>query len=162
MTIMKISVFGLGYVGSVTATCFADKGHDVIGVEVNPDKLALFRAGQTPLFEPGLAELLAKVHGADRFGATADAAEAIRNSTISFICVGTPSKKGGQSDLSHVEHVSREIGEAVKAKNAPHTVVVRSTMLPGNIEAVVAPRFAGACVVANPEFMREGSAIRDF
>ena len=75
MTIMKISVFGLGYVGSVTATCFADKGHDVIGVEVNPDKLALFRAGQTPLFEPGLAELLAKVHGADRFGATADAAD---------------------------------------------------------------------------------------
>jgi GDP-mannose 6-dehydrogenase len=168
---MKISVFGLGYVGSVTAACFADKGHDVIGVEVNADKLALFRAGQTPLFDPGLAELLAKVHGAGRFGATADAPEAIRGSSLSFICVGTPSKKGGQADLSHVEHVSREIGEALRSKQGKHTVVVRSTMLPGSIEGVVIPQIESASgkreghdfhVVANPEFMREGSAIRDF
>ena len=168
---MKISIFGLGYVGSVTAACFADKGHDVIGVEVNPDKLALFRAGQTPLFEPGLAELLAKVHGAGRFDATADAAEAIRGSSISFICVGTPSKKGGHADLSHVEHVSQEIGEALRGKQGTHTVVVRSTMLPGSIEGVVIPQIESASgkregqdfhVVANPEFMREGSAIRDF
>ncbi len=168
---MKISVFGLGYVGSVSAACFADKGHEVIGVEVNPDKLALFRAGQTPLFEPGLAELLANTHGAGRFGATADAAEAIRSSSISFICVGTPSKKGGQPDLSHVEHVSREIGEALRGKQGMHTVVVRSTMLPGSIEGVVIPQIEAASgkhegrdfhVVANPEFMREGSAIRDF
>jgi GDP-mannose 6-dehydrogenase len=168
---MKISVFGLGYVGSVTAACFADKGHDVLGVEVNPDKLALFRAGQTPLFEPALAELLAKVHGASRLGATANAAEAIRNSTISFICVGTPSKKGGQADLTHVEHVSREIGEALRSKQGTHTIVVRSTILPGSIEGVVIPHIESASgkregqdfhVVANPEFMREGSAIRDF
>jgi GDP-mannose 6-dehydrogenase len=168
---MKISVFGLGYVGSVTAVCLADREHGVIGVEVNPDKLSLFRAGQTPLFEPGLAELLTKVHGAGRFTATASAAEAIQNSTVSFICVGTPSKKGGQADLSHVEHVSREIGEALRAKNAPHTVVIRSTMLPGSIESVVVPHIESASgkregkdfhVVANPEFMREGSAIRDF
>ncbi len=168
---MKISVFGLGYVGSVTAACFADKGHDVIGVEVNADKLALFRAGKTPLFDPGLAELLAKVHGAGRFDATSDATKAIGNSSLSFICVGTPSKKGGQADLSHVEHVSREIGEALRGKRGSHTVVVRSTMLPGSIEAVVIPQIESASgkreshdfhVVANPEFMREGSAIRDF
>jgi GDP-mannose 6-dehydrogenase len=168
---MKISVFGLGYVGSVTAVCLADREHDVIGVEANPDKLALFRAGQTPLFEPGLAELLAKVHHTGRFAATASPAEAIQNSTVSFICVGTPSKKGGQADLSHVEHVSREIGEALRGKNVPHTIVVRSTMLPGSIESVVIPQIESASgkqegrdfyVVANPEFMREGSAIRDF
>jgi len=168
---MKISVFGLGYVGSVTAACFADRNHDVIGVETNPDKLALFRDGQSPLFEPGLAELLARVHGAGRFTATADPAQAIHQSTVSFICVGTPSKKGGQADLSHVEHVSREIGEALRGKDVPHTIVVRSTMLPGSIESVVVPQIESASgkregrdfhVVANPEFMREGSAIRDF
>src|SRR5580698_6425364 len=103
---MRISIFGLGYVGSVTAVCFADKEHDVIGVETNPDKLTMFRSGRTPLFEPGLAELLTKVHDAGRFTATASVVEAIQGSTVSFICVGTPSKKGGQADLSHVEHVS--------------------------------------------------------
>lgn len=168
---MRISVFGLGYVGSVTAVCLADREHNVIGVEASPDKLTLFRAGQTPLFEPGLAELLAKVHNDGHFTATADPARAIRDSTVSFICVGTPSKKGGQADLSHVEHVAREIGEALRDKTAPHTIVVRSTMLPGSVESVVVPQIesaSGKCegrhfhVVANPEFMREGSAIRDF
>jgi GDP-mannose 6-dehydrogenase len=168
---MKISVFGLGYVGSVTAACFADKGHDVIGVEVNPDKLASFRAGQTPLFEPGLGELLARVHGAGRFTATDNAMEAIHDTTLSFICVGTPSKKGGQADLSHVEHVSREIGEALRGKQGVHAVVIRSTMLPGGIEDIVIPQIESASgkregqdfhVIANPEFMREGSAISDF
>jgi GDP-mannose 6-dehydrogenase len=168
---MKVSVFGLGYVGSVTAACLADKGHDIIGVEVNPDKLALFQSGKSPLFEPGLAELLAKVHGAGKFTATGSAAEAIARSEISFICVGTPSKKGGQPDLAHVENVSREIGEALRTKNTPHSVVVRSTMLPGSIESVVILQIESASgrregkdfhVVANPEFMREGSAIKDF
>lgn len=168
---MKISVFGLGYVGSITAACFADKGHHVIGVEVNPEKLALFQAGESPLFEPGLTELLAKVHGTAKFTATGVAAEAIARTEISFICVGTPSKKGGQPDLSHVESVSREIGEALRAKKASHTVVVRSTMLPGSIESVVASQIESASgkregkdfrVLANPEFMREGTAIKDF
>src|ERR1017187_10461527 len=168
---MNISFFVLGYVGSVTASCFADKCHDVICVDVNPEKLELFRAGKTTLFYPGLAELLAEVHGGCRFDATADAAEAIRGSSLSFICDGTTSKKGGQADLSHVEHVSREIGEALRSKQGAHTVVVRSTMLPGSIEGVVIPQIESASgkhegqdfhVVANPEFMREGSAIRDF
>ena len=161
---MNVSVFGLGYVGSVTAACFADKGHDVVGVEVNPDKLALFQAGQSPLFEPGLAELLHRVHTAGNFTATGSASEAIAPTEISFICVGTPSRKGGQPDLAHVESVSREIGEALRNKNEPHTVVVRSTMLPGSIEGIVAPHLGhkDCAVVANPEFMREGSAIKDF
>ncbi len=159
---MKVSVFGLGYVGSVTASCLADKGHEVIGVEVNSTKLALFQSGKSPLFEPGLAELLARVHKSGKFTATSSAAEAVNKSDISFICVGTPSKKGGQADLSYVERVCDEIGAAVKAKKMPHTVVVRSTMLPGNIERVVVPRVLGGRVVANPEFMREGSAIKDF
>jgi GDP-mannose 6-dehydrogenase len=168
---MNTSVFGLGYVGSVTAVCLADREHHVIGVETNPDKLALFRAGQTPLFEPGLAEFLARVHASKHFRATDSAAEAIQNSTVSFICVGTPSRKGGQPDLSHVEHVCREIGETLRNKDALHTIVVRSTMLPGSIESVVIPQIESASgkregrdfhVVANPEFMREGSAIRDF
>ncbi len=168
---MNISVFGLGYVGSVTAACFAERGQRVIGVEVNPAKLALFQAGKTPVFEPGLEALLQKVHAAGRFSATSSAAEAIQQSEISFICVGTPSKKGGQPDLAHVENVSREIGEALRAKSSPHVIVVRSTMLPGSIEQTITPRIEAASgkregkdfhVVANPEFMREGSAIRDF
>ncbi len=162
---MKVSVFGLGYVGSVTAACFADKGHCVIGVEVNPDKLTLFKAGQSPLFEPGLSELLARVHREGRFTATDDFPA---DSDLSFICVGTPSRKDGAPDLSHVERVCRDIGAVLRDG---HVVVVRSTMLPGSIEGVVVPALESASgkregkdfhVVANPEFMREGSAIRDF
>jgi GDP-mannose 6-dehydrogenase len=171
---VKISVLGLGYVGSVTAVCLADKRHDVIGVEANPDKLKLFQAGRSPLFEPGLAELLAKVCGAKHFTATASAFEAIQATDLSFVCVGTPSKRGGQPDVSHVENVSREIGEALRAKNtshAKHAVVIRSTMLPGSIEDIIVPQIESSSgkregedfhVSANPEFMREGSAIRDF
>ena len=99
---MNISVFGLGYVGSVTAVCFADKGHRVIGIEVNAEKLALFQQGKSPLFEPGLTELLEKTHKAKLFSATASATEAVHNSEISFICVGTPSRKDGAPDLSHI------------------------------------------------------------
>ncbi len=168
---MKISIFGLGYVGSVTAACFANKKHRVIGVEVNPDKLALFRKGKSPLFEPGLAELLAKNCKAKTFSATNSARDAVMNSDISFICVGTPSRKDGTPDLSHIETVSREIGEALRAKTSPHHVAVRSTMLPGSIESVVVATIERASgkregrdfhVVANPEFMREGTAIKDF
>jgi GDP-mannose 6-dehydrogenase len=168
---MKISVFGLGYVGSVTAACFADKKHRVIGVEVNPDKLALFRKGKSPLFEPGLAELLTKTCKAKTFSATNSAKEAVLGSDISFICVGTPSRKDGAPDLSHIETVSREIGEALRAKNSAHLVAVRSTMLPGSIESVIVTNIERASgkrerhefhVVANPEFMREGTAIQDF
>jgi GDP-mannose 6-dehydrogenase len=159
---MNVSVFGLGYVGTVTAVSLADSGHRVIGVEVNPEKLASFRAGECPLFEPGLAPMLAKAHRAGTFVATGSAAEAVESSDLSFICVGTPSQRNGHADLSHVQHVSREISHALSTKTTPHTVAVRSTMLPGSIEDIVAPCLPGARIVANPEFMREGSALRDF
>jgi GDP-mannose 6-dehydrogenase len=168
---MRISVFGLGYVGTVTAACLADKGHRVVGVEVNPEKLTLFQCGKSPIFEPHLAPLLEKAHRLGRFIATTDVEEAIASSNISFICVGTPSRKGGQPDTSHVEHVAYEIGGALRGKKDMHTVAVRSTMLPGSVESLVIPRIEEASgraagralrVVANPEFMREGFAIKDF
>jgi GDP-mannose 6-dehydrogenase len=168
---MRISIFGLGYVGTVTAACLADTGHRVIGVEINPEKLALFRGGKTPIFEPHLAPLLEKAHRSGRFVATRDVAEAIAGSDLSLVCVGTPSKKSGQPDTSHVENVAREIGEALRVKRDVHTVAVRSTMLPGAIDSLVVPRIEEASgrtagrtlrVVANPEFMREGFAICDF
>jgi GDP-mannose 6-dehydrogenase len=168
---MRISIFGLGYVGTVTAACLADTGHRVIGVEINPEKLALFRGGKTPIFEPHLAPLLEKAHRSGRFVATRDVAEAIAGSDLSLVCVGTPSKKSGQPDTSHVENVAREIGEALSVKRDVHTVAVRSTMLPGAIDSLIVPRIEEASgrtagrtlrVVANPEFMREGFAICDF
>jgi GDP-mannose 6-dehydrogenase len=168
---MRISTFGLGYVGTVTAACLADKGHRVIGVEINPEKLALFRGGKTPIFEPHLAPLLEKAHRSGRFVATSDVAEAIEGSDLSLVCVGTPSKRGGQPDTSHVENVAGEIGAALRLKRGVHTVAVRSTMLPGAIDSLIVPRIEEASgrtagrtlrVVANPEFMREGFAICDF
>jgi len=168
---MRISTFGLGYVGTVTAACLADKGHRVIGVEVNPEKLALFRRGKSPIFEPHLAPLLEKAHRSGRFVATTDVAEAIASSDLSLVCVGTPSKKSGQPDTSHVEHVASELGAALRDKRDVHTVAVRSTMLPGAIDSLIVPRIEEASgrtagrtlrVVANPEFMREGFAICDF
>jgi GDP-mannose 6-dehydrogenase len=167
----RVSVFGLGYVGSVTAVCLAAQGHRVVGVESNPQKLALLGRGKAPLFEPQLAELLGSVHSSGHFTATGSAAEAVAASDVSFICVGTPSQKGGRPDLSHVRKVCAEIGAALREKRAPHTVAVRSTMLPGTIEGVIVPAIEEASglregdafqVVANPEFMREGSAIQDF
>jgi len=168
---MRISTFGLGYVGTVTAACLADKGHRVIGVEINPEKLALFRRGKSPIFEPHLAALLEKAHRSGRFVATTDVTEAIASSDLSLVCVGTPSKKSGQPDTSHVENVAREIGAALRDKRDVHTVAVRSTMLPGAIDSLIVPRIEEASgrtagrtlrVVANPEFMREGFAICDF
>jgi GDP-mannose 6-dehydrogenase len=168
---MRISTFGLGYVGTVTAACLADKGHRVIGVEINPEKLALFRKGKSPIFEPHLAPLLEKAHRSGRFVATTDVAEAIASSDLSLVCVGTPSKKSGQPDTSHVENVAREIGAALRDKRDVHTVAVRSTMLPGAIDSLIVPRIEEASgrtagrtlrIVANPEFMREGFAICDF
>jgi len=168
---MRISTFGLGYVGTVTAACLADKGHRVIGVEVNPEKLALFRRGKSPIFEPHLAPLLEKAHRSGRFVVTTDVAEAIASSDLSLVCVGTPSRKSGQPDTSHVENVACEIGAALRGKRDVHTVAVRSTMLPGAIDSLIVPRIEEASgrtagrtlrVVANPEFMREGFAICDF
>jgi GDP-mannose 6-dehydrogenase len=168
---LSISVFGLGYVGSVTAACFAHKGHRVIGVDVSSAKVQMLASGRTPIVEARMAELVAEGHGAGRLNATGSASEAVCNSDVSFVCVGTPSLRSGKLNLSHVERVAGDIGAALKNKKSHHVVVLRSTLLPGTTESLVIPIFEAASgrragaeftVCYNPEFMREGSAVADF
>lgn len=167
---MKISVFGMGYVGVVCSACFAKRGHDVIGVDINRDKIADINQGKAPIVEPGLPALLAEVAG-QRLRATTDVAEAIAQSDISFIAVGTPSKGNGDLDLSHVKHVCEQIGAALRDKADGHIIVIRSTVLPGTLRNLVVPTLESASgkkagegfrVAVNPEFLRECTAIRDF
>jgi GDP-mannose 6-dehydrogenase len=168
---MRLSVFGLGYVGCVSAACFAREGHEVIGVDVNPTKVGIINEGRSPIVETGVGELIGEMRGAGRLRATTDSAEAIANSEVSLICVGTPSHANGSLDLTYVKRVCQEIGAALEKKTARHTVVIRSTMLPGTIESVVIPTLEvysgkkvgeqlGVCI--NPEFLREGTSLKDF
>jgi GDP-mannose 6-dehydrogenase len=136
---MKVSVFGLGYVGSVSAAMLASDGHDVIGVDLNPDKVAAINAGASPIVEPGLGEALQDVVSKGRLRATTNTEQAVRESEISLICVGTPSRKNGSLDLSYVERVAKEIGSVLKDKPDYHVVVVRSTVLPGSTHSIVIP-----------------------
>jgi GDP-mannose 6-dehydrogenase len=168
---MKISVFGLGYVGSVSAGCLAALGHEVIGVDVNPIKVDMINAGQSPVIEAGLDALIAEGIQAGQIEAVTRASEAIAASEISLVCVGTPSADNGNLNLTFVERVCQEIGQALARKNGYHVVVVRSTMLPGSTEEWVIPtlerssgRQAGQDfgVSFNPEFLREGTAVHDF
>ncbi|HKS73194.1 MAG TPA: UDP-glucose/GDP-mannose dehydrogenase family protein [Terriglobales bacterium] len=167
----SISVFGLGYVGTVTAACLAHKGNSVIGVDLSPTKVEAMEAGRSPIVEPRVPELVAESHRACRLHATSDSEAAVLQSEISFLCVGTPSLRNGKLDLGHIEPVCREIGQAIKKKNSFHLVVLRSTVLPGTAETIVVPTLEkasgkklgkdfGVCV--NPEFMREGTAVVDF
>jgi GDP-mannose 6-dehydrogenase len=167
----SISVFGLGYVGSVTAACLAHKGNRVVGVDLNPGKVEALNAGRSPILEARVAELIAESCKSSFLRGTTDAASAVLETDISFLCVGTPSLRNGRLDLGHIEPVCREIGEAIKKKNSFHLVVLRSTVLPGTAESVVIPTLNqasgkrmgqdfGVCV--NPEFMREGTAVADF
>jgi len=164
---MKISIFGLGYVGTVTAACLARDGHQVIGVDVNPQKVALLSAGESPIVEPGLGQLLSEGVAAGRITATTDSEEAVAASDISLISVGTPSTENGEPDLSYVFDVCKEIGAAVYRKASPHMIVLRSTVPPGTLERC--STLLGELVsrglihlAFNPEFLREGSAIRDY
>jgi GDP-mannose 6-dehydrogenase len=168
---VRISVFGLGYVGSVSAGCLSDLGHDVIGVDVNPTKVDMINAGQSPVIEAGLDTLIAKAVEANQLKASDSASEAISASDASLICVGTPSDSNGNLDLTFVERVCQEIGQALAAKEGYHVVVVRSTMLPGSTEERVIPILESASgrqagrgfgVSFNPEFLREGTAVHDF
>jgi GDP-mannose 6-dehydrogenase len=168
---MKVSVFGLGYVGSVSAASFAADGHEVVGVDVNPDKVAAVNAGRSPIVEPGLDDLLARGVADGRVRATVDTAEAIQSSEVSLVCVGTPSRKNGSLDLAYLERVSEQIGAALRDKPSYHVVVVRSTVLPGTTHEVVIPALERASgrkygdgfgVSVNPEFLREGTALKDF
>jgi GDP-mannose 6-dehydrogenase len=166
-----ISVFGLGYVGCVSAACFAREGHTVVGVDVSPAKVGMVNAGQSTIVEEGIGELVAEMHAAGRLRATADVAEAVRSTHVSLVCVGTPSRSNGSIDLRYVERVCEQIGEALRDKAERHTVVVRSTVMPGTIDGIVIPalertsgkragRDFGVC--SNPEFLREGTSIKDF
>lgn len=167
----SISVFGLGYVGSVSATCLASRGNSVWGVDVNPAKVEAMDSGQSPIVEEGLGEILSKANKACHLHATTAAVTAVQRSEISFICVGTPSQRNGKLDLSGVERVCQDIGGALSTKDAFHWVVLRSTVLPGTTENVVVPALERAsgkkagkhfAVCYNPEFLREGTAIKDF
>src|SRR3954470_1528627 len=168
---MRVSVFGLGYVGSVSAASFAADGHDVIGVDVNPTKVESFNAGRSPIVEPGLDDLIRSGRSNRRLRATADTAEAVHASDLSLLCVGTPSRRNGSLDLTYLERVSEQIGDALREKADYHVVVVRSTVLPGTTHEIVIPaleRHSGKKygrdfgVSVNPEFLREGTALADF
>ena len=167
----SISVFGLGYVGCVSAACFAKEGHAVTGVDVNPAKVDMINAGKATIVEAGIGELVAEMAQSGRLRATTSVEDAVRDTAVSLVCVGTPSRPNGSLDLSYVERVSEQIGAALRNKPGRHVVVIRSTVLPGTIHDVVVPALertsgkkAGADfgVCGNPEFLREGTSIRDF
>ncbi|MGB5709814.1 MAG: UDP-glucose/GDP-mannose dehydrogenase family protein [Waterburya sp.] len=164
---MKISIFGLGYVGAVTAACLARDGHQVIGVDLNPDKVALIAQGESPIIEPGLGDLLLQGVRSGRIQAMMDAETAIVKSEISLISVGTPAMEKGEPDLGYVLNVCKDIALEVKNKNLPHVVMLRSTVPPGTLERCqnLMAEIAGPGLIHtafNPEFLREGSAIRDY
>jgi len=168
---MKISIFGLGYIGSVTGAAFASDGHEVIGVDANPDKVALVNAGKSPVVEPGLDAMLGKAVADGKFRATMDVREAVTNTEVSLICVGTPSQKNGNLSTEFLERVTQQIGEAMADVDHYHVVVVRSTVLPGTTHGMVIPTLEKASgkkygegfgVAVNPEFLREGTALKDF
>lgn len=165
---MRISVFGLGYVGGVTAGCLAHRGHDIWGVDVQPAKAADFASGVPPIVEPGLDRLLQEAAAAGRLHGTTDAVVAVAATEVSIVCVGTPSALNGALDLGHVRGVLRDIAAAVRGLDRPHALVLRSTMLPGSTAALV-QELAADLVAAGrlgvfylPEFLREGTAVADF
>jgi GDP-mannose 6-dehydrogenase len=168
---MRVSVFGLGYVGCVSAASLAGDDHQVIGVDVNPDKVATVNSGRSPIVEPGLDEILADAVASGRLRATTDSVEAVANSDVSLVCVGTPSNRNGSLDLTYLTRVCGQIGETLRRKPDYHVVVVRSTVLPGTTHEVVIPALEresgkkygeGFGVSVNPEFLREGTALKDF
>lgn len=158
-----IAVFGLGYVGCVTAACFTDLGFRVIGVDVDARKVNAIEDGQSPFFEPGLEPLIAKHLHSGLLTATLSTEEALRDADFAFLCVGTPSAPNGNLNLDYLRKVSTDIAAHLDGRSKPLTVVVRSTVFPGTCDEVVAPAVEPrAAVVANPEFLREGSAVKDF
>jgi GDP-mannose 6-dehydrogenase len=167
----NLAVFGMGYVGSVTAACFAEGGHNVSAVEANTRKASMLRHGLSPVSEPGLSELIQHTTAVGKLKIAEDIDAAVAQSTIGFITVGTPSKRNGDVDLSALEQVLQQIGRSLKNYVHPYTVVVRSTVLPGTTSGVIVPALLKSSgrtlgkhmqVVFNPEFLREGTAINDF
>jgi GDP-mannose 6-dehydrogenase len=164
---MSISIFGLGYVGAVTAGCLAEQGHRIIGVDVHPQKVEDLNRGQAPIVEPGLDALLRDAASKDLLRATTNSADAIANSDVSLICVGTPSRHNGALDLRHVEQVTKEIAGALRNSRKAHVLIYRSTMLPGSTEQLVHEMLSDVVastveVLYYPEFLRESTAVADF
>ncbi|MCG5516874.1 MULTISPECIES: nucleotide sugar dehydrogenase [unclassified Ectothiorhodospira] len=168
---MNIAIFGMGYVGAVSAACLARDGHHVIGVDVDPGKLELLRKGHSPIVEEGIQELTTDVVSKGRLEVTNDVDEAIRQTAISFVCVGTPSQPNGSQDLGAIEHVASQIGDALASVDSYHVVVIRSTVRPGTVMERVRPLLEqhsgktlgeGFGLAFQPEFLREGTSIRDY
>lgn len=168
---MRIAVFGLGYVGSVSAACLAEAGHDVIGVDIDTDKVAAINAGKSPIIEPGLEAMIGRGMDAGRLMATPFSDEAVPDTDIALVCVGTPGHANGRLDVGALKRVCSDIGSALQGSGRPYTVVIRSTVLPGTTGRSLIPALRHATgngtgshvsVAVNPEFMREGTAIRDF
>jgi GDP-mannose 6-dehydrogenase len=167
---MKVSVFGLGYVGCVTAACLARNGHEVVGVDVNTDKVDMVNDGRAPIVEPGLPELLQSMVNSGRLRATTDCLDAVSSTSVALICVGTPGARTGKPQLDAVARVGAELGCALTGRVEPFAVILRSTALPGTAEEVLEPAIRNGAdgplppmqVAVNPEFMREGVSIHDF
>jgi GDP-mannose 6-dehydrogenase len=168
---MKISIFGLGYVGTVCAGCLVADGHNVVGVDINASKADQMNSGLPSIVEPRLTELFAAGHKEKRLTATTSVSEAITSTDISLVCVGTPSQINGNLDLTYMKRVCEEIGTALRNKEKPHLIVFRSTMLPGTTEDILVPILEansgkrignGIDVCYNPEFLREGTSVYDF
>ena len=168
---MRISIFGLGYVGAVSLACLARDGHTVVGVDIDEAKLSMIRAGKTPVVEEGMVDLMARVAAGGRVSVTTDVARAVRETDISFICVGTPSAANGSQDQSAITRLTRELGRAMREKASEHVFIFRSTVVPGTVEEVLQPLLeaesgkkegADFHVGFQPEFLREGTSIRDY
>ena len=168
---MKISIFGLGYVGAVSLACLARDGHSVIGVDIDETKLELIRSGRTPVVEEGMVELMERVAKSGRVSVTTDVMRAVRDTELSLICVGTPSAPNGSQDQSAMLNLAHDLGRALREKSSGHVFVFRSTLVPGTVEDVLRPiveRESGKRdgkdfhVCFQPEFLREGSSIRDY
>jgi UDPglucose 6-dehydrogenase len=166
---MKISIIGTGYVGAVTGACLAELGHDIVFVGRDTKKLDLIQSGKSPIYEPGLDALLEK--NIPRITTTVDLPDAIRKTALTFICVGTPSNPDGSIDLDQVRAVSHTIGKSLASADGHHTIIVKSTVLPGTSETLVVPilesesgkrAFVDFGVASNPEFLKEGTAVADF
>jgi len=168
---MKISIFGLGYVGAISLACLGRDGHEVTGIDIDQNKLNLIAAGKSPIIEAGIIELMSEVVASGRIHVSDDAEQAILETDLSFVCVGTPSAPNGSQSLDALIRLSEQIGLALKTKSDVHTIVVRSTVQPGTVEDVVVPiieKHSGKSVnkefsvCFQPEFLREGTSIQDY
>lgn len=168
---MKVSIFGIGHVGSVVAACLSESGHEVTAVDPEKIKVSCINEGRSPIVENGLDELIEKNVKAGRLRATTDYRDAVMETEISLICVGTPSEENGALDYKYIKEICRQLGETLKAKNDYHVVVVRSTVVPGTLKEMIRPILEGKSgkkagpdfgLGNNPEFLREGTAVTDY